>query len=315
MAAFDAVSPNGSLDLKLVTRVCHLQRALDQALTSLDELRSEVQDQKLLESQLAKTESIANVQQQAIAQLQLQLLQKRQWQDQVLQQLAASVRGLIQAQQIELERLHVCIQQSQTEVQAYLVRLKEQCQESQTSLSSAQQQRLELESEVLVARMLTVSLGTQLGTAQQHIQALDAILSQHRTDLARIDTAPNELNSVVDQPVDQQPLVDSISHTQLGNLEHNTTTSALLQELQINQLKVEELETGLAEQFKLQAQLKHRCQEISAERDYYKQRVDDLEQQQAQMQEQIFQQAHQASEYEAAVQYWKDRYFANQGIG
>ena len=300
------MSQEGSLDFRLVKRICQLQEALDQALDSLDELKLRVQDQHLLESQLAKTEKFSNVQQQLINHFKQQLAQKNHWQHQVLQELMAHLTDLIERQQIELERLHVRIQQGQTEIQNYLVRLKNHCQGSQTTPYSPQQERMELESEVMVARALTVSLGAQLKTAQQHIQALDIVLNQHQISLAKLEASVEQLEPLSDefQIISQPNLIPAIDTDQ------NSIPFELRHELKAKQLIVDELETELDKQFKQQTQLRHHCQELAAQRDHYKRQTDDLERHNTELQEQILKQASQASEYEATIQYWKEQYLA-----
>ena len=302
------MSQEGSLDFRLVKRICHLQEALDQALESLDELKLRVQDQQLLESQLAKTEKFSNVQQQLINHFKQQLAQKNHWRDQAVQELIANLTDLIERQQIELERLHVRIQQGQTEIQNYLVRLKNHSQRSQTTPYSPQQERMELESEVMVARALTVSLSAQLKTAQAHIQALDAVLNQHQTSLANIEASVERL----EPPSDDYPVVSQPTFIQALDTDPSSTPFELLHELKAKQLIVDELETELDKQFKQQTQLRHRCQELAVQRDYYKRQTDDLEPQNTELQEQILKQASQASEYEATIQYWKEQYLACQ---
>jgi chromosome segregation ATPase len=57
-------------------RIGQLEQALEQSLTSLNELKQKLKDQHLLETQLAATEEIANLQQQAITQLKQQVTQR-----------------------------------------------------------------------------------------------------------------------------------------------------------------------------------------------------------------------------------------------
>jgi hypothetical protein len=72
------------------------------------------------------------------------------------------------------------------------------------------------------------------------------------------------------------------------------------------------LETQLSRQASAQAILQHVCQELEQTRDRQQNRIAELELLNADMQEQILQQAQQASEYEAAVQHWKDRFLNSQ---
>ncbi len=296
----------GSLDFRLVKRICHLQEALDQALDSIDELKARVEDQQLLESQLAKTEKFSNVQQQLINHFKRKLAQKKHRRDQALQELMANLTDLIENQYMELERLHVRIQQGQAEIQNYLVRLKNQCQESQTMSASPQQERMELEAEVMVARALTVSLSAQLKTAQQHIQSLNTALNHHQINLARVEASLEQEET----PTEESQILNQSDRLHPIDTAPKAAPFELLHELKAKQLIVEELETELDKQFKQQTQLGHRCQELAAQRDHYKLLSDNLERQNTEFQEQILKQANQAHEYEATIQYWKEQYLA-----
>lgn len=61
-----------------IERMNQLEQALEQSLASLNELRQKLTDQQLLETQLVATEEIANLQQQAINELQRQLAALKQ---------------------------------------------------------------------------------------------------------------------------------------------------------------------------------------------------------------------------------------------
>ena len=57
-------------------RIKQLEQALEQSLVSINELKLQLKDQHLLETQLAATEEMANLQQQVINELQRQLRQR-----------------------------------------------------------------------------------------------------------------------------------------------------------------------------------------------------------------------------------------------
>jgi len=92
---------------KQLERISQLERALEQSLTYLAELRRKLKTQDLLEAQLAAVEEIANVQQQAILKLQQQLVQQQQSQvqlqqarsHQIMQQTVALQEQIIQQSQ------------------------------------------------------------------------------------------------------------------------------------------------------------------------------------------------------------------------
>lgn len=284
---------DGSLEFKLAQRICLLQQALDQALDSLDELRSRVENHQLLESQLAQTEEYANAQQKIIANLKQQLGEKSEWQNHILQKLLAGVQHMINQQQLELERLRVRIHQSQSEVQDYLVRIKNYYQSAPAERLF--EQDLELTSEVMVVRSLTVSLSSQLQAAQQHIRELDTTLTRHQVNFARI-LAYQE--SVIRQAA---PLALPAAETDAWEED----PVALMQIIKAQQQKLGELDRELSDQFRQQTQLRYRCQELAAERDHYKRLVVTLQQENEELREQVLSQASQADEYEAAIHYWK----------
>ncbi|MGJ3247902.1 MAG: hypothetical protein ACFE0I_17710 [Elainellaceae cyanobacterium] len=111
---------------------------------------------------------------------------------------------------------------------------------------------------------------------------------------------------------EQQSLEMSLHRSQGVSFEQSRMIVTLQQDAALAQNKVEELETEVAKQLKSQARWQHRYQELQEEHQICQVRLEDLEQHQAEMQEQILAQARQASEFEAAIQHWKDRYFANQ---
>ena len=245
-----------SLDFKLVQRICLLQQALDQSMDSLDELRSQLEGHHLLESQLAQTEKFSNVQQKIIATLRQQLDEKNSWQEDVLQGVLAEAQTMIDHQQLELERLRVRIQQSQAEVMDYLVRLSSYYQRSPRNLV---EQDLELASEVMIVRSLTVSLSTQLQEAQQHIRELDSTLTHHQVGFAR-------LRANLQGP--ETPIAAS------ETLGFDNDPAALSELIRAQAIKLRERDRELSEQFGQQNQLKYRCQRLAAERDYFKQQLE-----------------------------------------
>lgn len=314
-----------SLTQEQVNRIRNLEQALDQSLKSLNELRLQVVDQEFLETQLASTEEISNVQQQAITRLKLQLTQQQQdleaqlaetqERDLTLQDLLTTLEELAQAQQSELERLRAQIAHDRVEVQVYQGRLEKRLGDLQTAFNTQQQRVTELESQALSARVLSASLEVWLEEAQAQVQELAqqlltdvaSPLQKHQTTLERLDIGLRQVRSALQD-----------QHVLGGNLPESQSIHALAhrpleQELAIAQGKIEELEIQIAKQLTTEAMLQHACQELEAERDRQQLRLTDLERQTADMQEQILQQAQQASEYETAVQHWKDRYLKSAG--
>ena len=75
--AFNLALNQSDLDDTLQRRIKQLESALKQCQTYINELKSLLSDQELLESQLASTEEYAHIQQKAIAALREQLLHQQ----------------------------------------------------------------------------------------------------------------------------------------------------------------------------------------------------------------------------------------------
>lgn len=274
-----------SLDFKLVQRVCLLQQALDQARESIEDMQEQVENHQMLQAHLAQTEEYSNVQQKIIVNLKQQLEAKDEWQYQVFDQLLAGVKGLVADQQLDLERLRVRIQQGQAEVQDYLVRLKNYYQS--LALGRAPAQDLDLNSEVMIARSLTVSLSSQLQAAQQHIQHLDNTLTRHQVTLARMQAYVNGGNQGIGGPIESSRAPRALPPASPSQaLDDDPIALKVIIEAQ--RQKIAELSSELGQQFHQQTSLKYRCQEIAAERDGLKQRAVALSLENEALQEQIW---------------------------
>jgi phenylalanyl-tRNA synthetase alpha subunit len=299
-----------SLDFKLVQRICLLQQALDQAMDSLADLQKRVEDHQLLESHLAQTEEYSNAQQKIILNLQQQLSAKSQWERQVLERVVSQVKGILDGQQIELERLRARIHQSQAEVQTYLVRLTDfyqtdyyQTDYSHLDYGHAESHQalpppeVELTSEVMLARNLTVSLCSQLQLARQHIHELDRALTRQQITFAKILAQAQAMGqsdrwrSVVqlegDCRVDIDCELKDLDVKGLGNLDDVIALQAVVD---AQHQKITQLSSELNKQFQEQTQLKQRCQMLAAERDCHKQHALELQQENERLRNQLAQQ-------------------------
>jgi predicted nucleic acid-binding Zn-ribbon protein len=272
-----------SLDFKLVQRVCLLQQALDQAKESLEDMQEQVANHDMLQAHLVQTEEYSNVQQKIILNLKQQLDAKDQWQHQVLDQLVEGVKGLVTDQQMELERLRSRIHQGQAEVQDYLVRLKNYYQS--LALGHPPAQDLDLNSEVMIARSLTVSLSSQLQAAQQHIQHLDTTLTRHQVTLARMQAYVSNGTGGTGGPIPEEQRPLALAPTAPALEDDPVALKAIIE---AQRQKITELSAELGQQFHQQTSLKYRCQEIAAERDGLKQRAVALSLENEALQEQIW---------------------------
>ena len=282
-----------------IERIQDLELALDQSIDNLNELRLQIVNQQFLEEHLASTEEIANVQQQAINQLKRQFAEKQaafeqqihqaQEREQDYQKLLEAAELFAQSQHAELQRLRAQVTLDRPNAPDQ-TRLTSQIDELQVAMQTQQQQVLELESQELTARSLSANLELQLQEAQKQIRRLYRELNDRHT-------AINELEARLEGDFSDQSLSSAaLSHS----------------DAQDSPQKVEELESQLVKQMATQALLQQACQELELDREQNQTRIAELERQAAEMQEQILSQAQQASEYETAVQHWKDRFYTTQ---
>lgn len=292
-------------------RIHQLERALDQSLAQVNELRSQLLEQQTLEAQLAIAEEVANLQHLALAQLKQQLscqqqaledqITQAQAKDQTVRELLVTIETLVEEQQLQVESLKAQLANNRQTIQTSQKQLEIQLIQRQTELESKQQQLQELESQILAARARASSLEVQLVEQDRHIQSLYSRLGDRAYFLNQLETQLKQAHEALEA---QQDLHASLMQIQALSREQNTTITNL-------HCKIETLETQLAQHMTRAAQLQQACQELATERDRYQDRTIELEGHHSALQEQILMQAQQASEYEAAIQYWKDQYTAS----
>jgi chromosome segregation ATPase len=170
-------------------RIRDLEQALDQSIASLEDLRSQVVDQHFLERQLASTEEIANVQQQAIHQLKLQFSQQKadlEIKIQQAQQRERDYQALLDAaetrQQAELDVLKA--QVDSADVQPFAI--EQQLQVLQTDLQLRRQQLQDLEAQKQESHTRILELEAQ-------VEALEARIARHMTTQALLQQVCQEL--------------------------------------------------------------------------------------------------------------------------
>ena len=204
-------------------RIAQLERALDQTLVQVHDVRSQLVRQEWIEEQLAATEEFANVQQQAILHL----------------------KGRIDDRTSSVEN----------SVDNAIVK---PIVKNQADINATPSARLEV----------------RYVQAQQQIQALSQKL---REDSIQSATLPEMTDAEREEAWWREQLVT--------------------------------LEAELAKHLQTQAFLQQACTEMEHDRDLDQRRILELGNQSAEMQEQILRQAQQYSEYEAAIQHWKDRFY------
>ncbi len=293
-----------------VSRIRSLEQALDQSLAHLKELRQQLIDQQFLEDHLAATEEIANIQQQAIHQLKAQLAAKQQ----IIEADQTELRQQRQELQVAWQRLQeagISVDlpgHGRSKINPNLVPLTDYPLEPstlETLLARQRQYIAELEAAAALRAGWETSLIEMLVSTQTTLTTLGEIS----------DLAPGESPDSVSDLLAQlthclSGLAQSLEQAPLVK-QHSASSPISAQELIEAQKRIGELETQLAHQETARVLLQHTYQEIETDRNRQRQRLQDLEAQVAEMQEQILHQAQQASEYETAVQHWKDRYVGN----
>jgi hypothetical protein len=283
------MAEDGSLDFRLVQRVCQLQQALDQALDSLMVLKQRLRDQQVIEHQLAQTERYANVQRQLIVHFQQQVAQQRHWQEQILQALILQGESTFDRQRVVLERLRSRLCQGYAALQDYLLNLGQFGPPPQPNSAGP---GIALEAEVRVARLLILTLSRQIQAAQTHLQQLDTGLNDYQTVLLNLQTALAE--AVADQAEAAEDSAASPDTADPDALEtarqpDRPPEQQWRYQLRSQHHRIEQLEGELSQQFQVQARLQHQCQAVSAQRDYYQQQFALARQQNAQLRSQLLQ--------------------------
>lgn len=285
-------------------RIHDLEQALDESLLSLQDIRARLIEQHFLESQLAATEETANVQQQAILQLKQQLTR--------LQQTLLEQTGLmiVPAEQLSADQSSA----SETRLLLPLGTAGLRTAAVPTAFTAQQQRLAALEAEVFSARVFAASLGVWLYEALADVRQL---IQQDGDDSPWLHSLESHLQQALQYTQDtlqrqSERALKADGGTVLSPLflaEGALEPSALTQqELAIAQSKLQDLETEMVRQISIQTLLQHANRELEQEREQQQARVLLLERQTAELQEQILQQAQQSTEYETAVQHWKDRY-------
>jgi chromosome segregation ATPase len=288
-------------------RIYHLEQALDQALICIDELQSRLQDQGILETQLITTEEFASIQQKAIARLKQQLEEQQHTlflATQLPLEDHPQIPDLLQridllgcAHHDDLDRLQTRITNARIEFLNHSQRLEQSLEEAQSQIGEQQRYILALDAEMLALRTRAMSLETQLDVSQKRIHELCSRLNRYSLTASTPEPSTE---------TDGSTAPEGVSHAASRPMGHGGTSPQ--QELALAQIKVEELEVQLAKQMQLQAKWQQTYRELQGDRDRQQQRLDTLDRQAAEMQEQILQQAQQSKEYETAIQHWKDRY-------
>lgn len=278
-------------------RIQLLEQALEQCQLYIDELKSKLMDQAFLEEQLATTEEFSHIQKQAVITLQDQLTNREQIQQELenlrqakidLTNRLADKDTSLRFQEAELSKL----QDQFAEERTALERLQDQAERLSLQIQSSQKTAVHETQQRIIAQTTAERLRTQLRECEADIQTLEVQLQQAR-----------------ESHTNQQEIITSLQNADKSDSHKNQAIQSLSSSLLKAQNKIADLETQLSNQSIVQAQFQHSTQEFAEQAQSLQKRSEELEQQVAEMQEQILHQAQQASEYETAVQHWKDRSF------
>lgn len=278
-------------------RIWLLEQALEQCQRYIDELKSQLIDQAFLEEQLAATEEFSHIQKQAVVALQNQLAHRDQLQEELetLQQSKTNLSNRLAEKETDVRFKDSEISKLRDQVaeeRVALERLQDQAERLTLQVQSSQKTAVHETQQRIIAQTTAERLRTQLRECEANIQTLEMQLQQAR-----------------ESHTNQQDIIASLQNSNKSDSHKNQAIQSLSASLLNAQNKIVELETQLSNQSIVQAQFQHSSQEFAEQAQSLQSRSEELEQQVAEMQEQILHQAQQASEYETAVQHWKDRSF------
>ncbi len=315
----DELARTQSLECQHIRRIYQLEKALDQALIYLEELKLKVRDHEDLQDQLSMTEDFAYVQQHAIAHLKSQLNQQRQIlisqsseardYDEAVQGVLGETEQLVEYQQVELEHLKVRLAQDLAEEYKRHSQLKKKLELLQSSLKDQQSRAQRVEADALAARTLSASLEIQLTASQQQVKNLSIRLAESQT---RLVTSQHELKQAQHAADENRDLSNALKKMENVVAEQTHTIARLKRDLAIAETTVARLDEERTRGLREQVEWQKRCRELEAECDRHQTVLADLDQHNAEIQEEIVQQTRQVGEYEAAIQFWKERYLSSQ---
>ncbi|WP_299407641.1 hypothetical protein [Acaryochloris sp. IP29b_bin.148] len=282
----------------LQQRIRLLEQALEQCQRYIDDLKSQLIDQAFLEEQLATTEEFSHIQKQAVVALQNQLVNRNQLQEELatLKQSKTDLNHRLADKETDLRFRDVEISKLRDQVaeeRVGLERLQDQAERLTLQIQSSQKTAVHETQQRIIAQTTAERLRTQLRESEANIQTLEVQLQQAQESHSN-----------------QQDIITSLQNSNKSDSHKNQAIQSLSASLLKAQNKIAELETQLSNQSIVQAQFQHSSQELAEQAQSLQSRSEELEQQVAEMQEQILHQAQQASEYETAVQHWKDRSFS-----
>ncbi|MEM7771761.1 MAG: hypothetical protein AAF327_14785 [Cyanobacteria bacterium P01_A01_bin.37] len=315
----DELAKTQSLECQHIRRIYQLERALDQVLIYLEELKVKVRDRDDLHDQLLMTEDFAYVQQHAIAHLKKQLQHHKQIlishssdaqeYDEAVQSVLGETEQLVEYQQVELEHLKARLAQDLAEDHKRYSLLKKKFEMLQANLLAEQARTQQIESNTLASRTLAASLEIQLTASQQQVKELSIRLAESQT---RFIALQGDLKKADIAVAEYQEINATLQRLEGVVADQNRTIARLKREVAIAESTTTHLSAERRKEMKEQSKWQHRCRELESECDRHQSVLADLDHHNAEMQEKIFKHTRQVGEYESAIQFWKERYRSSQ---
>jgi chromosome segregation ATPase len=202
-----------------------------------------------------------------------------------------------------IQALTAQVEQAESMVQYYQAAWEQEKEELLSSLAAPNQQDLQVLSD-REAQIL------QLQAEKEHLQTTQKQLAAELEVALQDLQARQQTIQALQQRVDASDVGKQKELVELQICQQ--TVQQLQQQLNVANLCKEELEAQRIKQNSVQARLQQSLQLAEAEHSTTQSRLQELEQQIHDLQEQVLQQACQTAEYEAAIQHWKDKALEHQ---
>jgi chromosome segregation ATPase len=219
--------------------------------------------------------------------------------------LEAEIAQLQSDRDRRIQALTAQVEQAESMVQYYQAAWEQEKEELLASLAAPKQQDLQIladrDREAQISQLLAEK--ERLETTQKQLATeLEVALHDLQAGRQTIQTLQQRVDAA-----------DSGKQKELVELQIcQQTVQQLQQQLNVANLCKEELEAQRIKQNSVQARLQQSLQLAEAEHSTTQSRLQELEQQIHDLQEQVLQQACQTAEYEAAIQHWKDKALEHQ---
>jgi chromosome segregation ATPase len=276
-------------------RTRQLEQALYQCQLYIEELKHKLVDQAFLEEQLAATEAFSHVQKQAIETLKTQVMDQQA----VSSEIEALKQQLAVAQK-DQKAAETIAEQYETEVSM----LKLKVLQGQSEL-----QRIRDKNDQMAAQLEALQSSMVQETQQRIIaqKTADRLRNDLRNREAVLQESARRIKQTEEMLSHREKIIGALKDKHQPESQKNQFIQELSATLLQAQKQIATLEEDNANHMIVQAQLQHTIQEFEQEAHRSQVRSDAVDHQVAELQEQVLRQAQQASEYETAIQHWKNR--------